>query len=1006
MESHDDKNEKPVSPTLKSNLNRVGKSSLLIPSLSLGCSPLGELWHDVPATTALKAIETAYDLGIRHFDTAPFYGNGCSEARVGMGLNEVHRKKRELERKASCSSNSPCGPDFTVSTKVGRTLHPGNTSRSLKRLPHEGPWHGGYNLTIEANFSYHSVMQQHRESCLRMGLTKVDALVIHDLDCMFGGREAMERSLTQLLGKTPDSERELQTLEKKTETEMLLQKKTEAEMLLQKKTESQGEEKLQQKTETQAETLQQKTERVREPSTMKMSLDPATIRREFVHMLSENIVAHVERQENGKSTDVKRKKLPPKKLPPMIELAIKFECQKTTFTSRDVVSSKDSAVKSLLGCLPEKNRDCCSHIEKNRGCCWSSSSEKRKQNQKEGRVLEYKHKLLKLCQDEEIGFTKGFQLPKRIARAVMEELASKSTLQKGGSLSQERENLSQEREVVSENLSEKENAALNARESGNTAANTTNTAAETKNTAAKTTNTAPKTKKETEIEKRRKLGAAKYHLWCDMTGGEDVDPYKRRWPGEILSETSSGRLSSGHNQTLEKWADVNIGRAAAKDFSLFLKEEGKTERFSLFVNEEQQERERKTKDKTFSLFLKDESKRAKLMDERALALTKYQIWCDVAGLENIHTVETIENTSLGLKWAEIDIGGLFENRKPEAVSPHLVKRARKAEPRARAPRYNTSGILSDNIPERYDDDDIPERRGPHANLHVNNNFHNGKKSNWNWSAKDCFGSSSIASERVASERVTIEKKTEKKNPKTGFEGKTGIDALIELKQSGQIKAVGIGCNSFKHGSRDVCEKILNDAKGSGVIDFIHLAGPYNLLNQEALDNLIPLCCQKNVSIIIGAPFASDSYLLEAAPVETMEKVHKIQKICQKFSISLKAAALQFCSLHPQVCSVVSSVKNEDEVREAVRAMSEVIPEEFWENLKKDGLIREDSFIREDSHIMSLYEFAEGTTCMLVSGRYSGAALPQCKSESASTPYRGLLAFVNSCGLSFVNRICS
>lgn len=159
-------------------MRQVGGSQLCVPVLGLGCSPLGEVWDDIPAVDALRTLLAAHTAGCRHFDTAPWYGNGMSEARVGMALNEIGK----------------AGSPFTVATKVGRTLDPEPRGNELC----DGPWIGGFNLRVRYDYGYDAVLQQHRDSCLRMGLPALDALAIHDLDAMFGGQELVDRYLTQL----------------------------------------------------------------------------------------------------------------------------------------------------------------------------------------------------------------------------------------------------------------------------------------------------------------------------------------------------------------------------------------------------------------------------------------------------------------------------------------------------------------------------------------------------------------------------------------------------------------------------------------------------------------------------------------------------------------------------------------------------------------------------------------------------------------------------------------
>eukprot|EP00929_Paragymnodinium_shiwhaense_P107166 TRINITY_DN7322_c0_g1_i3.p1 TRINITY_DN7322_c0_g1~~TRINITY_DN7322_c0_g1_i3.p1 ORF type:complete len:199 (-),score=18.32 TRINITY_DN7322_c0_g1_i3:1056-1652(-) len=112
---------------------QVGKSELWLPTLGLGCSALGEVWDDIEPEAALATIREAHKLGVRLFDTAPWYGNGMSEARLGMGVNALRRR---------CSESSDV---IHVTTKVGRTLNPEPKGTENK----DGPWVGGFDLKVE-----------------------------------------------------------------------------------------------------------------------------------------------------------------------------------------------------------------------------------------------------------------------------------------------------------------------------------------------------------------------------------------------------------------------------------------------------------------------------------------------------------------------------------------------------------------------------------------------------------------------------------------------------------------------------------------------------------------------------------------------------------------------------------------------------------------------------------------------------------------------------------------
>lgn len=130
--------------------------------LGLGTAPLGGLYEAVSEASARATIERAWELGIRDFDTAPLYGHGLSELRLGAVLRGLPRDQ------------------FRVSTKVGRLL------RADGRPSSDAIFKGAPALTPVPDYSYAGAIQSHEESLRRLGLERVDTLFIHspsdDLD--------------------------------------------------------------------------------------------------------------------------------------------------------------------------------------------------------------------------------------------------------------------------------------------------------------------------------------------------------------------------------------------------------------------------------------------------------------------------------------------------------------------------------------------------------------------------------------------------------------------------------------------------------------------------------------------------------------------------------------------------------------------------------------------------------------------------------------------------------
>ena len=137
----------------KKRLNRV---DLSLPILGFGCAALGNLYTTVSEEEAVKTLDTAYKVGIRYFDSAPLYGHGLAELRLGSGLRRFPDH------------------DVVLSTKVGWRLcsaYSGETcGKSL-------PAFSRYN-----DYSYDGTMRSLEDSMQRLGTDQLDIVFIHDVD--------------------------------------------------------------------------------------------------------------------------------------------------------------------------------------------------------------------------------------------------------------------------------------------------------------------------------------------------------------------------------------------------------------------------------------------------------------------------------------------------------------------------------------------------------------------------------------------------------------------------------------------------------------------------------------------------------------------------------------------------------------------------------------------------------------------------------------------------------
>ncbi|MCC7369276.1 MAG: aldo/keto reductase [Chloroflexi bacterium] len=141
-----------------------GKTSLTTTRLGLGSAPLGGLFNPVSDATAHGVIQHAYELGLRFYDTAPLYGYGSAESRMGHVLKQQPRN------------------EFTLATKVGRLLRPQPAATDTVDESGAGQFLESPPLVPIFDFSYDAVMRSFEESLVRMGVDRIDVLHIHDPD--------------------------------------------------------------------------------------------------------------------------------------------------------------------------------------------------------------------------------------------------------------------------------------------------------------------------------------------------------------------------------------------------------------------------------------------------------------------------------------------------------------------------------------------------------------------------------------------------------------------------------------------------------------------------------------------------------------------------------------------------------------------------------------------------------------------------------------------------------
>ena len=168
---------------------------------------------------------------------------------------------------------------------------------------------------------------------------------------------------------------------------------------------------------------------------------------------------------------------------------------------------------------------------------------------------------------------------------------------------------------------------------------------------------------------------------------------------------------------------------------------------------------------------------------------------------------------------------------------------------------------------------------------------------------------------------------------------SGYRALERLKHSGAISAIGIGVNE---------REVLLEAIEWGDWDAFLLAGRYTLLEQAPLEDLLPKCVARGISIIVGGPLNSgilagrDTWNYNTAPPEIAAKAKAIGAICERHGVPLPAAALQFPLAHPSVAAVIPGPRDVAEFGANLKLRQYPIPAALWTELRTEKLLHPDA----------------------------------------------------------------
>lgn len=148
---------------------KFGRVDLDVTAFGFGTAPVGNIFREIDEQTSDAMYQTAWDAGVRFYDTAPMYGHGLAELRTGQSLRWKDRD------------------EYVLSSKVGRLLKP-----AARGSIDFAPWVNAAPFTSHFDYSYDGTMRSVEDSLQRMALERMDICFIHDIDVFTRGKDQPE----------------------------------------------------------------------------------------------------------------------------------------------------------------------------------------------------------------------------------------------------------------------------------------------------------------------------------------------------------------------------------------------------------------------------------------------------------------------------------------------------------------------------------------------------------------------------------------------------------------------------------------------------------------------------------------------------------------------------------------------------------------------------------------------------------------------------------------------
>jgi D-threo-aldose 1-dehydrogenase len=160
-------------------MRQLGRTGISLTTLGFGSTGLGNLYRAQSEDGAMATVEAAYRTGIRYFDTAPLYGFGLAEHRVGAAIRRLPER------------------DFVLSTKAGWRLH--RAGGEGKGSPADSQFIRAAPFKPRIDYSYDGIMRSFEDSLHRLGTDRIDILLLHDCDRRNHGEDGYRQRFREVM---------------------------------------------------------------------------------------------------------------------------------------------------------------------------------------------------------------------------------------------------------------------------------------------------------------------------------------------------------------------------------------------------------------------------------------------------------------------------------------------------------------------------------------------------------------------------------------------------------------------------------------------------------------------------------------------------------------------------------------------------------------------------------------------------------------------------------------